>query len=263
MPVSRRGNSVNMSPALAGSLILHVGLFVLVLMLGMYFKKPPLAPGGVPVTIVSKGPPEFINAPVAETPQEAQAEDVDVLTDETFAEPDPLPQPTAAKPSARPAPSPLGKGKPAPPSDLDLDRLLKDVQASRTRRTRPPPATTQGPAKAAATIKVGSGKKLSGATKGYLLTLGDELGRRWRPNCYAEGASKVKVTLTFIIGPGGLITPPPPPRDYDRNKPSAEDAAYISARRAVFAARYEDFPPELYGEELIVPFDAAAVCGKQ
>lgn len=261
--MAKRANSVNMTPALAGSLVLHVGLFVLVIILGMYFKAPPLPPGGVPVTIVSKGPPEFINAPVAETPQEAQAEDVDVLTDEVLAEPDPLPQPTPARPSARPAPSPLGKGKPAPPSDLDLDRLLKDVQASRSSRSRPPPATTQGPAKAAATIKVGSGKKLSGATKGYLLTLGDELGRRYRPPCDAEGASKLKVTVRFTVGPFGLIKNPETVEDWGKGKGSADVAAYISARRAVFAAKYEDFPPELYGEELIVPFDAAAVCGKQ
>lgn len=263
--MSRRGSSVNMSPALAGSLILHVGLFVLVLILGMYFKKPPLPPGGVPVTIVSKGPPEFINAPVAETPQEAQAEVIDPAPEELVAEPDPLPAPVPkpAQPTPRPT-SPLGKGKPAPPADLDFDRLLKDTQAaSPSRRGKPPPATTVGAPKAAATIKVGSGKKLSGATKGYLLTLGDELGRRWRPNCYAEGASKVKVTLRFVIGPGGLTTKPPPPPEYDSRNPSAEDAAYIAARRAVFAAKFEDFPPELYGEELIVPFDASAVCGKQ
>jgi len=180
-----------------------------------------------------------------------------------LAEPDPLPQPTPAKPAARPAPSPLGKGKPAPPSDLDLDRLLKDVQASRSSRSRPPPATTQGPAKAAATIKVGSGKKLSGATKGYLLTLGDELGRRWRPNCYTEGASKAKVTVRFTVGPFGLVKEPEKAETWGAGKSSADIAAYISARRAVYAARYEDFPPELFGEELIVPFDATAVCGKQ
>jgi hypothetical protein len=74
--MARRSNSVNMTPAFAGSLILHAGLFVLVLILGMYFKKPPSMPGGVPVTIVSEGPPQFSNAPLADEEQVSQAETV-------------------------------------------------------------------------------------------------------------------------------------------------------------------------------------------
>lgn len=253
-----------MSPALAGSLALHVGLFVLVLILGMYFQKPPSLPGGVPVTIVSEGPPEFIDAPVADAPQEAQAEVIDPIPDEVLAESDPLPTPIPkpAQPAPRPA-SPTGKGKATPPADLDFDRLLKDVQTASPKRGKPPPATTQGTPKAAATIKVGSGKKLSGATKGYLLTLGDELGRRWRPPCSSEGASKAKVTVTFTVGPFGLVKNPDTVEDWGKGKGSADVAAYIAARRAVFAAKFDDFPPDLYGEELIVPFDASVVCGKQ
>ena len=98
-----------MSPALAGSLALHVGLFVLVLILGMYFQKPPSLPGGVPVTIVSEGPPEFIDAPVADAPQEAQAEVIDPIPDEVLAESDPLPTPIPKPPPDTPtadAPAP-------------------------------------------------------------------------------------------------------------------------------------------------------------
>lgn len=258
----REGN--NMSPALLASLLVHAGLFAFVIMAGVWFKKPPQPPGGVPITIVTQGPPEFINAPVADTPQEAQAEVIDPVPDEVVAEPDlpPTPTPKPVQPTPRPA-APAGKGKPAPPTNLDFDRLLKDVQTASPKRGKPPPATTQGTPQAAATIKVGSGKKLSGATKGYLLTLGEELGRRYRPPCNAEGASKVKVTVRFTVGPFGLVKNPETVEDWGKGKGSTDIAAYIAARRAVFAAKFDAFPPELYGEELIVPFDASVVCGKQ
>ncbi|MFZ5668868.1 MAG: hypothetical protein ACOY4K_05200 [Pseudomonadota bacterium] len=257
--MERRGRT-GIAPALAASLVLHVLALGAAFVFGVLLKPSRPPGGGVPVTLVASGPPELIDAPLADAAQEAQAETTqepvpdDILDPKAEAEPE-------EKPASRPEPSPTAKGKTAPTRSLDFDRLLEDVQTARKGGRPKPPADRVGPAKAAATVRVGSGKRLTGAAKGYLLTLGDELGRRWRPNCFAEGASKVTVTLRFTVGPTGLVKPPPPPPDYATA--DAETAAYIAARRAVFAARFDEFPPELYGEELIVPFDAAVVCGSR
>lgn len=257
--MASRGRT-GIAPALAASLALHLLVLGAAIVFGVLLKKPRLPGGGVPVTLVASGPPQLIDAPVSDTPQEAQAEAVEETVPEDLFDPEARAEPLE-KTAGKPAPAPAAKGPPAPTRKLDFDRLLEDVQSTRKSGRPKPPADRVGPAKSAATIKVGSGKRLTGAAQGYLLTLGDELGRRWRPNCYAEGASKVKTTLRFTVGPTGLIKPPPPPPEYAAA--DAETAAYIAARRAVFAAKYDEFPPELYGEELIVPFDAAVVCGRQ
>lgn len=261
--MARRSNSVNMTPAFAGSLILHVGLFVLVLILGVYFKKPPSMPGGVPVTIVSEGPPQFSNAPLADEEQVSQAETVAEIDEPEVAPPSVLPPDPATppKPLPKPAPSPTGKGKATPPRDLDFDRLLKDVQTAKPGRTKPPTGAQAGAPKSATAIKVGSGKRLSGSTQGYLLTLGDELGRKWRPNCLVEGGADVKVTVRFTVAPSRTLLAPPK-SSADGSTSSMILAAGDRAKRAVWAADYDTFPPELFGEELIVPFDASVVCGK-
>jgi outer membrane biosynthesis protein TonB len=255
-----RPEKANISPALAASVGLHAGLAVLVIVLGLYFKKPVTMGGGVPVTLVSEGPPEFSNAPRAAEEQVAQSEVVDETAPPELTPPEPV-APVAPPTPATKAPStPAGKG-PGRRAELDFDRLLKDVQGTPRSPTRPP-SGRQGPTQPATAIKVGSGKKLSGATKGYLLTLGDELGRTWRPNCLVEGGSEVKVTVTFTVGPGGTMQVAPR-SSVESATSSMTVAASDRAKRAVWAARLRDFPPELYGEELIVPFDASVVCAKR
>lgn len=268
-----RRERTGISPALAVSAVLHVGAALAVIFLGGLFKKPLEIGGGVPVTIVSQGPPEMIRAPIAEEIQEAQTEEPDPVAEPEPAPPAPTPPTPTPKPTPptptpkpvppKPSPTPIKKPQPAQPrQELDLDRLLKDVQPS---KPSPPRKTggAKGPTKAATTIQIGSGKRVSAATKGYLLNLGEELGRNWRPNCLVEGGSKVKVSVEFTVGPSGRAIMPPFNDDLIKGLNTQQTAALISARRAVGAANFKDFPPELFGEELTAPFDASVVCGNR
>lgn len=264
-----RRERTSISPALAVSAVLHVGAALAVIFLGGLFKKPFQVGGGVPVTLVTQGPPEMMRAPIADEIQEAQTEEPDPT-----AEPEPAP-PVPPEPTAKPTP-PTPTPKPTPPKpsetpvkkpvkrpELDLDKLLKDVET-----TKKPAAPARkgggakGPPKDATTIQIGSGKRVSAATKGYLLTLGEELGRTWRPNCLVEGGSEVKVTVTFVVGPNGILANAPK-SSVNNGEGSMALAASDRAKRAVYAAKFKEFPPELFGEALIVPFDASVVCGKR
>lgn len=269
--MSRRERT-GISPALAVSAVLHVGAALAVIFLGGLFHKPREIGGGVPVTLVTQGPPEMIRAPIADEIQEAQSPDPDPVAEPEPtppAPPPPTPKPVpptpAPKPTpAKPTPTPTKKPQPAQRAELDLDRLLKDVQP-----TKPSPPRkgggTKGPAKDATTIQIGSGKRVSAATKGYLLTLGEEFGRTWRPNCLVEGGSEVKVTVTFTVGAGGMLVTngDQKPKSSASGSGSMALAASERAARAVYAAKFKDFPPELFGEELTAPFDASVVCGNR
>jgi len=257
--MARRNTSTNLSPALLASLVLHVGAAVLVLILGMYFKKPESMGGGVPITIVSEGPPQARDAEQGDTEEVSAGE----ILPEPLPEPEPvappLPDPKPTPPTKtppKPAPTPSKK----PKADLDFDRLLADVQGSR-RPPRTQPGGGGGTGKKDRTLAVGTSAGPSAGAKGYLLTLGSDLGRRWTPNCLVEGGADVKVTVRFTVAPSRTLLAPPK-SSADGSTSSMILAAGDRAKRAVWAADYDTFPPELFGEELIVPFDDSVVCGK-
>jgi len=260
--MARRSNSVNMTPAFAGSLILHVGLFVLVLILGMYFKKPPPMPGGVPVTIVSEGPPNLRQAEQGDVEEVSAGEE---LLPEPLPEPVPVapplpdPTPTPPKPVAKPTPTPKPSARPS----LDLDRLMADVQSART------PARRQaggggGTAKRDRTLAVGTSSGPSAGAKGYLLTLGTDLGRRWNPNCLVEGGADVNMKVSFIVSSNGRLLADPVSSGKDAPPGSLMRAGSDAAVRAIrMTEPFPNFPPELYGEKITVNFNANQVCANR
>lgn len=258
-----RRERTGISPALAASALLHgLGLVAAIYLVDL-FKAPFQLGGGVPVTLVSDAPPELKFAPQADEDQEAQAETPDPL-----AEPDPIPPEPELVPSPTPTPTPVTPKKPAPrptpKSDLDLDRLLRDVQpSSRPRPPAKPPRPAggaQGPSRAETAVKVGSGKRVSAATQGYLLDLGGDLSRRWNPNCLVEGGADVGAVVRFRVTTGGRLLGPPVSSEENTTNAMVRVASE-RAKRAVYASEpFRNFPPELYGEELIYPFDAAAAC---
>lgn len=252
----------SMAPALVASAVLHGGLLAAALLFGLINKKPFELGGGVPVTLVSEGPAQFQDAPKADEEQLAQSE----TPEDVAVEPEPPPPAPAAPPTAPPKPSPDPAKKPQPTkparptSSLDFDRLLSDVQS--TGRKPAKPAGKPGPAQAASTQMPGTSKGPSTAAKGYLLTLGDDLGRRWNPNCLVEGGSNVQIKVKFVVLNGGRLLAPPT-SSVDTSGDSMVQAARDRAKRAVRAAEpFPNFPPELYGQEITVNFNAREICGR-
>lgn len=256
-----RRETNNMSPALAGSLILHVGLFALVIILGLYFKKPLTMGGGVPVTIVSEGPPNARQAEQGETEEMSAGEEI---LPEPMPEPapmaPPLPDPTSKPPAKTPPkPTPEQARKPS----LDLDRLMADVQSAR----RPPRSQAGGgggTGKRDRTLAVGASRGPSAGAKGYLLTLGADLGRRWNPNCLVEGGSDVNVKVSFIVSSNGRLLTDPVSSSRDAPPGSLVRAGSDAAVRAIrMTEPFPNFPPELYGEKITVNFNANQVCANR
>lgn len=274
------------SPALAVSAVIHVGALLAVIFLGGLFKKPIELGGGVPVTLVAEGPPILRDAPEAPEESVAQTEDPAPLPPEPDPSPPtpPAPQPTPAKPeptpakptpkptptpkpkptpTAKPSPTPTPTKKPTPRQDLDLDRLLSDVQSSRPSRPAKPSGGRQGPAKPDSTPAPGASKgQISQASKGYLLTLGTDLGRRWNPNCEVEGGAAVDIRISFRVSTNGRLLAPPESSGENSSDPVVK-AASDRAKRAVRATEpFDTLPPELYGEKIVVRFNAKTACSQ-
>lgn len=263
--MSRRHERTGIAPALLVSAVLHVGALAAIIVFGALFKEPFKIGGGVPVTLVADGPPEFIQAEVADTVQEAQTEEPDPVAPP---EPESVPTP-AATPTPTPKPTPTPPKKPTVPgkkAELDLDRLLSDVETSAPAKKPQPPKKgggKPGPKKDALTVQVGSGKRVSAAAGAYLGSLGKELSRRWNPNCLVEGGADVRAVVRFRISFGGKLLGRPVSSEAGTTDPMIRVASE-RAIRAVYAAEpFENFPPELYGEELIFPFDAPAACANR
>lgn len=252
-----------MSPALAGSLILHVGLFVLVLILGMYFKPPPRPPGGVPITIVTEGPPAARMAEQGDVEEVSAGEEVipePLQEPELVVPPEPDPMPKPPKPVAKPTPAPTPSRRPA----LDLDRLMADVEEARPRVRPRPPGGGGGTGKKDRTLAVGASKQLSAGAKGYVLTLGTDLGRRWNPNCLVEGGADVNIKVSFIVSSNGRLLADPVSSGKDAAPGSLMRAGSDAAVRAIrMTEPFPNFPPELYGEKITVNFNANQVCANR
>ncbi len=273
-----RRERTGITPALAVSVALHAAALAAVVFGGL-FKEPAKLGGGVPVTLVASGPPEFIQAELSDQVQEAQTEAPDPVAEPEPAAPPapapPAPAPTpapeprkpapAVAPQPTPTPAPAAKkpARPAARAELDLDKLLSDVQpASKAATPAKKGGGKKGPSKKALTVQIGSGKRVSAATQGYLLNLGNDLSRRWNPNCLVEGGADIRAEVTFRVSFGGKLLGRPQSSEAGTTDPMVRVASE-RAIRAVYAAEpFNDFPPELYGEELIYPFDAPAACAR-
>ena len=259
--MSRRSDT-NISPALLASVLLHGAAVVLVLIAGIYFKKPLTLGGGVPITIVSEGPPQA---------RQAEQGDVEEVSAGEEILPEPLPEPVpVAPPLPDPTPKPPTKATKPPPTpsaarkpDLDLDRLMADVQGAR----RPPRAQAGGgggTGKRDRTLAVGTSSGPSAGAKGYLLTLGTDLGRRWNPNCLVEGGAEVNVKVSFIVSSNGRLLADPTSSGGSAPPGSLTRAGSDAAIRAIrMTEPFPNFPPELYGEKITVNFNANQVCANR
>lgn len=265
--MSRRERT-SIAPALVVSVFVHVAAIAAVILLGGLFRKPLELGGGVPVTLVAEGPPILRDAPedtveeVAQTeqptPEPPQPEPAPAPPPPTPTPPKPSPRPTPQKP----APTPTPQKKPTPSKPLDLDRLLSDVESSRPTRPSKPSGGRQGATKRDSTLKAGTAQAdISQGSKDYLLTLGDDLGRRWNPNCQIAGGRDVKLRISFVIGANGRLRGEPVSSGAGAAEGSVVRAASDAAVRAIRKSEpFTSFPPELYGEKISVNFNADQVC---
>lgn len=256
----------NMSPALLASLLVHVGLFAFVILAGIWFKKPPQPPGGVPITIVTQGPPNARQAEQANVEEMSAGEEV---LPEPAPEPEPvpvappLPDPTP-KPPVKTPPKPTPTPTPAHKPALDLDRLMADVQSVRRPAPRPQAGGGGGTARRDRTLAVGTSTGPSAGAKGYLLTLQSDLGRRWNPNCLVEGGAGVNVKVSFIVAPNGRLLGDPVSSGGSAPPGSLTRAGSDAAIRAIrMTEPFPNFPPELFGEKVTVNFNANQVCASR
>ena len=258
-----------MSPAFVGSVLLHVAVAV-ALIVPWPWRKPLVIRSVVPVTIVAEGPANV--RPAEQAPQDQMA-----LTEEPTPEappeptppppapapppPTPTPKPPVPKPVPAPAPKPA---PPAPQQTFDFDSLQKSIARSRARNPSPPrpsPAP-RGPAQAETAVNarpaVGAATALSATA---LNGLSSELQRRWNPNCEVEGGGTVIVRIAFRLGAGGVLVGDQTIQGVTGADPTQNRIAAERALRAVRqAAPFESLPSDLFGQSIVVTFDAKQAC---
>jgi outer membrane biosynthesis protein TonB len=276
MEAARRNPLANMSPALAGSLLLHVLIAAAFLISWPWGKQIPIGTV-VPVTVVTQGPPDVRPAEQAPVEQTAQVEEPEPAPPEPVTPPPPPPPPAPApkptpappkpappKPTPKPAPAPA---KPAPPEKtLDFDALQKSIARSRARNPAPPrpnPAP-RGPTRPETAVEarpaLGPAQGLSAAALG---ALANELQRRWNPNCEVEGGSDVNVRVAFRIGTGGRLLGQPVAQNINSASPVVRAAADRAVRAVRQAEPFESLPSDLFGQQIVVTFDAKQACSSR
>lgn len=272
------GERTNLSPAAAGSLLLHLGV-VAAMMISWPWARDLKVGNVVPVNIVANAPSTDLR-PAVEAPQEQSAQTEAPVPDapiqETAPEPEPVPTPTPPKPSPaakptppQPAPKPAAKTpapqKPAPaqkaakPSELDFDALLASVSKSAKSSGGRQSSAAKGPSRpeTARQARPDLGKGMAASA---LAGLADELQRRWNPNCDVEGGRDVQVRTTFTLGISGQVIGDVRSEVRGPATPVAQAAAERATRAVYAAAPFTNLPSELYGQRIGVNFNARQAC---
>ncbi len=237
---------VETSPAVIGSLTLHVGVAVAIM---VSWGSHDLHVGSVvPVTLVS-------NAPVSNPRPAVEAQQEQPALAE---EPVPTVPPSTSQPElAPPAPNPQPAPEPAE-KGLNLDALAATI-AKAIRSTNAAASATKGPnrAEAAVATRQTTGSGPSGAA---LSGLASELQRRWNPNCDVEGGSDIQVQVVFILGVGGQVVGEIQSRVRGPTTSVAQAAAERAVRAVHAASPFRTLPRQFYGERINVNFNAREAC---
>ncbi len=258
-----RAQTDNRSPALLASGLLH-GLALAAALFVWPHKDRPIDLGSaVPVNIVTQGPVANVR-PAEQGLEDLEAQTEDPLTEAppTPAAPIPAPAPPAPAPSAAATKAGAAPNKAAakPAPAFDLDALAATV-AKRAAAGGQRSNAARGPARQETAVQarpaVGAANAMIGSALGVLAA---ELQRRWNPNCEVEGGSSVDIRVGFRLIQGGRIA-----GDVESSGATASDpvikAASDRAVRAVRAAApFESLPQELFGQKIVVNFNAQKAC---
>lgn len=258
------------SPALLGSLLLHV-TFAALLIISWSLNRNLKEGSVVPVTIVSTAPPSDDVRPAEQAPiEQSAATDEPVPTAPMEAAP-PAPQPKPTPPPPTPAPTPKlvkpiptpAPAKPAPPAKPEKSLDLDALSASISKMTRPakPSSAPKGPAHAetapVARQTVGTG--VSALAMNGLVT---QLRRHWNPNCEVEGARDVNIKVTFAIGANGQVDPGSASANGAENSanPVVKAAAERAIRSVYTVASLKLITPDFYGQRVSANFTGNEAC---
>lgn len=279
----------DLSPAMAGSVLLHLSLAAALIFLKPLERNVP--PGAaVPVTLVTSADvPDVRPAEAAPEPQTAQTEapvpDAPAEPAAATPAPQPKPQPTPppkpapaavakpmptpkpATPAVTPKPSPIKpapQAKPtatapakAPAKSLNLDALAASIAKSGKTSSAP-----KGPARPETATQA---REAAGAAKGlsasFLAGLQDQIRPHWTPNCEVEGGRDVRVKVGFILGAGGQVigTVDAGGQEYSSN-PVIKAAAERAIRAVLQTAPFSTPPRDLVGQKLVLNFNAREAC---
>ena len=222
----------------------------------------------MPVNIVTQGPVANIK------PAEQGVEDVEVATEDPV--PDAPPQPATPAPTPvppaplpKPAPVPAAKPTPAPTPTkpaakpaptLNLDALAASV-AKRAATNQARSSAARGPARQETAVQarpaVGASNAMIGSALGVLAA---ELQRRWNPNCEVEGGSSVDIKVGFRLIQGGRIAGDVESSGSTASDPVVKAASDRAVRAVRAAAPFESLPQELFGQKIVVNFNAQKAC---
>ncbi len=292
---SRYDDRDNRTPALLASLALHALVFGSAFIALPLLSTPVKEVQSVPITLVTKAPPELSQAQEAPVPAQATAPDVSPSVVEPQAAPPPTPAPPAPQPKPAPpppkpapAPKPVPTPKPVPApvptprpvaKPVDLSALASslpqtkpskapakpvDLSALAASLPKKPTATVKGPPRPAVNLDAIAGppRPLSGDD---LSALTAKLIRLWNPNCTDDAGSKAVVRVEMKLSPNGRLAAPP--QLVDRAVIEAQGPVVVaSAQRALTAVQrgepYSELPRDRYDawKDIIVRFNAKQAC---
>ena len=260
----------DMRRPLIGSFLLHAGLLIATLVTWPWFSKPMHLGASVPVTIVSTAPESNVRpaeqAPVEEMaatpePEPAPPQQVAPPTPAPPAPPTravPTPPQSAPKPVA-PTPAPKKAEPPKKQSLLDLDALASSIRtkasgkpASGARRGPPHPELA-----AQARPAVGQASALAASA---LSNLSADLARRWNPNCEVEGGANVDIRVAMKLDKAGNVVGGLDVAGQTSSDPVVKAASDRAVRAIRAAEPFQNLPAELYGERIIIRFNARSAC---
>lgn len=173
------------------------------------------------------------------------------------AAPTPAPTPKAPAPKA-PAPKrPAAKAE----DGLDLDALADSL--AKLRPSGGSRSSAQKGANRAETARQARPAAGEGMAASSIPGLQDRLEDVWNPNCSVEGGRDVRVRVTFVIGPGGVIDRDNPPTAGGLET-SSNPVVRVAAERAIRAVRQAApltmVPRSNYGKPITANFDPGKGC---
>lgn len=283
------------SPALIASVALHLAVLGAGFIVWPFASKPIQMVASVPITIVSKAPPDAPTAPVLApepTPEASPAPAPEPTpAPPPPAPPTPAPKPVPTPPAPKPTPAPAPKPPPPAPSPtpkkaeskpLDLTALAASLPQSKAQPNKAKPAAkpfdlaalaaslpksggAKGPPRQATapTVAPGPPRPLSGDELGAVQS---KLMRLWNPNCGVEGGASVVVRVEFRLQPDGSLVQGSAVVRNQGLIDAKGSVAQASAQRALTAVSrgspYTELPRDHYDQwkDIVVNFDAKEAC---
>lgn len=267
----------DMRRPLLASALLHGGLAAAVLISWPWLSRPIHIGASVPVTIVATAPDANVR-PAEQAPVEdlaATPEPIPATLPEQVAPPTPAPpappQKTVPHPP-EPAPKPVPptpapkKAAPQPPKQqpqkqptLDLDALAASIKSRAS--GKPASGARKGPPHpelaAQARPAVGQASALAASA---LSNLSADLARRWNPNCEVEGGANVDIRVGMRLDKSGHVAGDLQASGQNSPDPVVKAASDRAVRAIRQAEPFQNLPAELYGERIIVRFNARSAC---